>query len=705
VSDGPTVVRRARAPRLEVELVRSRLAAKLYGVAPTPPRIGHYEILERIGFGAQGDVYLVHDPRLDRRLAIKVLRREVDEDGIAEARALAQVVHPNVVPVFDVGIAPAEGSDGARAYLVMEYVEGRSLQAWCEATSSWAERLRVLVDAGRGLLAAHAAGIVHGDFKPSNVVVGADGRPRVMDFGLARWVADATTTTSSSGSARGGTPGYRAPECDERGPDARSDQYSFCITAWRLLVEPSAMPPPVLARVRETLERGLRLPPAERWPDMAALLDRLVDAGRRRIRVAPLAVAAGALAIGGLFLFTPARDAPHAMGATALDFRGMSASALLRAGRLAWAEHREHEARAPLERAAHLAEACGDDRVSAQAAMMLVDLFGRRLAQFDDARRWEPHARAAVARLGDRELEAKLDLEWGTILALAGDPDAGRAVLLALRERTLGDPPIANVSTADVESALARLENDARRSADALRWAERAVASQAARVGTEHRAYADALLRLGVAQERHDDLVAARRSFEEVVAIHERSGADLANMVGARNSLAVVLERQGDLEGAARQYDLALRGATELGSQDAVVTLNINLGLLELARKDASAALEHIATARTFAESIYPADHAVFTSIHAARGMAHRLAGEDDRAVSAFESALSIATARHMEYGEIGRHRWHLGAARWDAGAKTQARAEVAQACVELAIDPALQAEHLAACREWLRVH
>lgn len=702
MTDGPTVVRRARAPQLEVERVRSRLAAKLYGIQAPPPTIAHYEIVERIGFGAQGDVYLVHDPRLDRRLAIKVLRRAVADGDVTEARALAQVVHPNVVPVFDVGVLPAEGAEPARAYLVMEYVAGAPLHAWCEATPSWKECLRVLLEAGRGLHAAHAAGIVHGDFKPSNVVVGDDGRPRVMDFGLARWMAEATTAESTG--AYRGTPGYRAPECDDHGPDARSDQFSFCVTARQLLLATSAMPPRrIAARVDAVLDRGLRATPAERWPDMAAVVAALADAGRERTHVVPLVVA-GAIAVVGIAALARPSEPPTTAVATPLEFRGAIAAELMRLGIATWTADRDEEARSLLERAVHLAESAGNDRVTAKAAIHLLDLAGRRRIRFDEARQWEPHARAAVARLGDAELEAYLDLRWGMILALAGESERGRDVLLDLHTRVAAAPPMESVPIAEVESTLSRLETESKHTAEALRWAERSVASHAATVGREHPAYARALVRLGMAQEKRDELVAARRSFEDALAYYDRTG-DRTRGLGPRNGLAVVLERQGDLEGAARRYAEVLRDSTEAGLDDGIVSVRVNLGLLELARKDPDAALEHVSIARTLAESIYPADHPIFAALLSVRSEALRLTGEAARALVAGEQALAIAIAAGMDHGQLGGHRWRVGRVRWEAGDRTQARAEVAQACVELAIDPTPHDQNLADCEAWLRAH
>jgi tetratricopeptide (TPR) repeat protein len=713
VTEPHIVARPGRAPQLEVERVRSRLAAKLYGVAEASPKIAHYEIVERIGFGAQGDVYLVHDPRLDRRLAIKVLRRDVGADGIAEARALAQVVHPNVVPVFDVGVLAAAGDEGPRAYIVMEYVAGKPLHEWCTRSVAWADRLRVLVAAGRGLAAAHAVGIVHGDFKPSNVVVGDDHRPRVMDFGLARWRPDAPTSPGET-TGRGGTPGYRAPECDDGPMDARSDQFSFCTTAWQLLVDQPAEPAPrraELVEIRAILQRGLRPRPEDRWPDLAQLLGRLDRVAGSRRGWGRVAIAASGGALAAWWVATSgtavAEDRDIALATAGIEVRAVEARLWLARGKAEWNAGRTADARAAFERAAHLAGAVGDDRTSAEAALMLADLLGRRMALFEEARRWEPHARAAIARLGDRELEAKLDLRWGVVLALAGDPDGGREVLHGLRERLEIDPSIAGVATVDVDSALSRLETQAGRSLEALEAAERAVAGQAARVGKQDPAYAEALVRLGVAQEQRADLDAARRSLEEALAIYEREGNE-AGSLGTRNSLAVVLERQGDLDAAAREYRLVLQAATEQHMDDMAVMVRANLGALELARRDADAALEHLTIARAAAEDLFPASHQIFTTIHYGLGVAHGRRDEGERAVTELERAIELATARGMDEAHIGKFRYVLGQARAlseDPDERKRGRTEVEEGLAELKKDPSAFGEEIAEAEAWLKKH
>lgn len=210
-------------------------------------RIGDYVILDTIGAGAMGWVYRAHDPRLDRLVALKLVRHPAVSTARVrtEARALARLNHPNVVAVL------ASGRSEFGPWIVMEYVDGWTLDDWAAATSpSIEQRTRALLDAARGLDAAHAAGIVHGDFKPSNVLVGRDGRVRVADFGLASSRTDALPSAiegrledsvEALGSVTGthgpgGTPAYMAPEVlHGASPTFRSDQFSYCVAAWELL--------------------------------------------------------------------------------------------------------------------------------------------------------------------------------------------------------------------------------------------------------------------------------------------------------------------------------------------------------------------------------------------------------------------------------------------------------------------------------------
>lgn len=216
--------------------------------AEDPSRIGRYRVLGRLGRGGMGEVFLALDEQLERRVAIKLLSGRGDPARFAdhllrEALALACLAHPNVVAIHEVG------ESGGQVYLVMEHVEGVTLRVWLkERPRSRDEILGVLLQAGRGLAAAHKAGLVHRDFKPDNVMIGDDGRVRVLDFGLAcaaGGVDPETTSTMPSGrlqladgatAAGYGTPGYMAPEQYLGIPqDARSDIFSFCVVLFEVL--------------------------------------------------------------------------------------------------------------------------------------------------------------------------------------------------------------------------------------------------------------------------------------------------------------------------------------------------------------------------------------------------------------------------------------------------------------------------------------
>ena len=278
--------------------------------APFPETGERYTIHEIVGTGAMSVVYAATDRVLDRKVAYKVLR-DPDREQAArlqrEAQAMAKLAHPNVLPVHDVGFA-----DG-RMFLTAELVAGRTLAEWlAQAPRGWREIVGVFVQAGRGLAAAHAAGITHRDFKPSNVLVGDDGRVRVADFGLAARPSEA------SGGELVGTPAYMAPEQLAGDPaDARSDQFGFCVALFEALVGERPFAAKDLDGLRRAIERGpvmprtrrlpralrrivlggLAIEPAKRHASMDALCDQLVRSLRRRW---PIAVAVPAVAALGV---------------------------------------------------------------------------------------------------------------------------------------------------------------------------------------------------------------------------------------------------------------------------------------------------------------------------------------------------------------------------------------------------------------------
>ena len=306
-------------------------------------RIARYLVLGELGRGAMGVVYRAYDPGLNRKIALKVLRHRAHDEGrraVArvrlqrEAQTLARLMHANVVAVFDVG------THGGDVFVAMELLEGDNLAQWLtQPEPSVDDILAIMLAAGDGLAAAHDVGIVHRDFKPSNVLVTEGGRVAVSDFGLARPEAtedgegDATADPSESmgdGSlfdleltVQGhavGTPAYMAPEQHlGQTVDARSDQYAYCVTLYealygkrpfdgigpRLLAEHKmlgldGLPPAngprgrVPRRVRVALARGLRPDPSRRFASLAALLVALRSA--RRPTGYRTAAAVGALA-------------------------------------------------------------------------------------------------------------------------------------------------------------------------------------------------------------------------------------------------------------------------------------------------------------------------------------------------------------------------------------------------------------------------
>ncbi len=332
--------------------------------------IGRYTVLEPLGSGGMGEVYAAYDPELDRKIALKILHAGGGADDtrargrlLREAKAIAKLRHPNVVVVHDAGTVDE------RVFLAMEHVDGQTLAAWlAESPRTRQEILTVFRAAARGLGAAHAAGLVHRDFKPQNVMVGRDGEVRVMDFGLARSidgepevVPDAAPAARRADAAAGagevvgagaaeasgalaspalrltrtgelvGTPLFMAPEQFQgQRTDARTDQFSFCETLYLALygthpfggaslgelmaavTDGRVQPPPAKSAVPQWLRRlvlrGLNVDPAARWPSMDALTAALSrDPARLRRRWLVGAAIAVAVFGGAWALRSPGR--------------------------------------------------------------------------------------------------------------------------------------------------------------------------------------------------------------------------------------------------------------------------------------------------------------------------------------------------------------------------------------------------------------
>ncbi len=324
-----------------------------YRELPPHSQVGRYLLLKRLGDGGMGVVYSAYDPDLERKVALKLLRPDVQTDSeearsrlLREAQAMARVSHPNIVPIFDVGMW------GDQVFLAMELVDGGTLHSWLtDAKRPWREVLERFLAAGQGLQAAHEAGLVHRDFKPANVLLSSTGRVYVTDFGLAREVGapkkeeplpeearqlsrhmlDASITQAGTVM---GTPIYMAPEqLMDPALDARSDQFSFCASLYWALYHQRAFEPEHMGEiviawltqraqgqpltftatrplihepprevkvpvwVRQAMMRGLALDPAARFPSMKELLQALSQA-QRRTRLRRWAIAASAVGVG-----------------------------------------------------------------------------------------------------------------------------------------------------------------------------------------------------------------------------------------------------------------------------------------------------------------------------------------------------------------------------------------------------------------------
>ncbi|MCA9684007.1 MAG: serine/threonine protein kinase, partial [Myxococcales bacterium] len=317
-----------------------------------PRELAHYHVLGELGRGAMGVVYLAEDRRLDRKVAIKTLGAGDDERArrrlVREAKALARLADPNVVRIYEIG----ETAD--LAYIVMEFVEGRTMRAWLgERARSVDEILAVFRAVARGLQAIHAAGMVHRDVKPDNIMIDGRGRVLVMDLGIARGDLGDTGEIGDEGArddearrepasftavaevlTRTGTllgsPAYMAPEqFVGAGVTVKADQFSLCVTLWEAIYgerpfagrtvgqlmeatsagrlrQPGSERAP--AWLRRVLERGLAAEPGRRFESMAALQEALEGPPRSRVGSLVLVLVAVVLGLGVLALYLALDD-------------------------------------------------------------------------------------------------------------------------------------------------------------------------------------------------------------------------------------------------------------------------------------------------------------------------------------------------------------------------------------------------------------
>ncbi|MFZ6183030.1 protein kinase domain-containing protein [Nannocystis pusilla] len=400
-------------PRLRPEVLgdaaqrrtKAMVHASLFKGANEAPTIGPYQVLKLLGEGGMGVVYAAYDDKLERKVALKLIRGAALQRPqgrartLREARALARLSHPNVVHVYQVGEVDDE------VFVAMEFLTGPTLRAWLAAQPrSWREVLAVFRQAGEGLAAAHRQGVVHRDFKPANVIVGDDGRVRVVDFGLAHFgdsealpelpaAAEPTDVLLTQTGAVLGTPAYMAAEqfAGARG-DVKTDQYSFCaalyealygqrpfvgadvqalataVAGGRVLAPKSGQEAP--AWLYRVVLRGLQPDPAARWPSMDALLQALQPAeARLRGRFGWAVGSTAALLAGGLFYMSTSETTPASAPQDDVAAARAELTRTQDAKRLT--EARAALTRDPVETIRALAQLAGDDPETWQEARFL----------------------------------------------------------------------------------------------------------------------------------------------------------------------------------------------------------------------------------------------------------------------------------------------------------------------------------------------
>ena len=577
--------------------------------------VGRYVLLRPLAGGGMGTVHLAFDPELDRNVALKLLLPRAqapraagsaepepnDRDLlIGEARALARLSHPHVIQVYDVG-AWAD-----RVYVALEYVAGQDLRAWQHAgPREIGEVLEVLLAAGEGLRAAHAAGIVHLDVKPTNVLIGSDGVARVADFGLARRARSAavegdapigTSSTDLGGGRAVGTVGYIAPELFLGEPaDARSDQFGFCVTAWEaiggerpfagatraeyrgnLFAQRIAPPRRTLPRrLQRVLRRGLSLRPGARFADMADLLDALrrarhgwarnpwvigagsvvvavaVGAGVRGDRAPLQRCDGGAREFEGSWNDARRRAVTAAIDATGLPFAnaaGYAVESLMAGYARAWIDHFD--------------TACAETFVqrsrSEPSHVRAVECLQAQREQFDALAQLFEHADAALVE--------------HAVEAVHGLPAPARCL------DEVGD-------VAESDDALRATSNAlAARLAQARAWTHAGRFVPALELAEEVRAAADAAglslpaararLLLGHTAAQVGELERASVALREGVALADAAGADVDRLGG----LVDLVYLEGHLAGDAREaHRLATLAGFVVERVDADVDLRVEL--------------------------------------------------------------------------------------------------------------------------------
>jgi tetratricopeptide (TPR) repeat protein/predicted Ser/Thr protein kinase len=655
---GPVVVRDAGPTQRmsDDDIAAASASAFSYGgggIHPRGTQLGRYVVLSLLGAGGMGEVYTAYDPALDRRVALKVIKPLGDEGSIstarnlllAEAQALAKLSHPNVVHVYDVGTIDDD------VYMAMEYVQGTTLTAWLNTNPPLPDVIDMFIAAGRGLEAAHAAGIVHRDFKSDNVIIGEDGRVRVIDFGIAQ--------RGARDEAEGivGTPGYMAPEQVTRGAiTPAADQFSFAVTLYVALyrqlpfdgdtdaslafniAEGNLRPLPVSKvppQIRDAIMRALSREPALRFASMAELLAALAPPPRRRARW-PFAVAAAALlaAVGAVVFLRHAGPEPCTGFEHDLDGiwdapRKLALQHQVKPDAWSSIEHMFDTYAADWTR--NKVAACRATAVTHEQSPAVLE---RRMSCLDTRRR---------------------ELDAAVALAAGGGAPSTRAIELGANLRpasscanlgALGPAPPKNVWPAAVQSiegGIAKIR--AKRLAGEFEDARRAsvpVLSQARALGWTS-AVARALVERGQAEAADGDPKAARETLCEAIRASEESD-DPASAAAAWIELVSVeaagLRAPTEALRWAKHADIALAKAGGDQAQQGELLHNIAAALRTLDRTEE--ALDHEQRALILLEHAFGAHSVRVANQRSSVATALRNTGKLDDAAREAEAALKL---------------------------------------------------------------
>lgn len=726
-ADGEQETRAPSSPLDETRVEPSTPSAGpgLLDVSPGS-KIGRYLVIAELGRGGMGVVLRAYDPRLRRDVALKCVRPtamspEVEARMVQEALALAKLNHPNVVGVYDVEVVAGS------VVIAMEYVEGEHFRAWTRRTEpGWREIVNAFLDAGQGLVAAHRAGLLHRDFKPTNVLRTSEGQVKVIDFGIARVDDDdgdpavvaartpASGESSSSVSVRLtsageviGTPPFMAPEqhaTTDVGPAA--DQYAFCAAMWQalsgqlpygpgrdlraLLEAKLAGPPswpmgaPRIPRVLiQVLRRGLAPDPEHRWPTMESLLTELSrdrSARQRRLSVVGAVIA---LAAGGF-------------GWQAIDRAQIT--------RDCEAEAQAIEQAWTTERAEGIARAFEDANASYGP-----DTWSRAQPRVDaHAERWAD-ARATVCRMSrlegtlDPDLTARaescLDEQLARLSALADQWEEADGSVLnraanaawslpapddctdrhALRLQAPPDDDLVRRARAqDVREQLARAlaSSQLGRYDQSLELANEAHA-EALELG-DPRVIAATLRSIGITQDHRAQYEAARRSLEDAYYFAEEAGDDVGALLAASHLVLTVGHNQARFDEGWRWGQLALRKHARLGlSEDEPIHAGIlsHLGVALLTEGRVEDARDHHARALEIRERMMGPEHPeVATSLNN-MGLVHLRADEHQEADAVLRRAMGIwEQALSPEHPRVGIAQMNLGALAFNRGDLDQAQ-------------------------------